>query len=81
MKRDLNVELTVVNFLDESSLERLANEIASRLDLDEPMPNAPAGMPFEQEAGISAEQAKRLLSNLDRLSDEQVDALLEANQE
>ena len=81
VKRDLNVELTVVNFLDESSLERLANEIASRFDLDEPMPNVPAGMPFEREAGISAEQAKRLLSNLDRLSDEQVDALLEANQE
>ena len=79
VKRDLNVELTVVSFLDESSIECLVDEIAARLDLDERAPDVSAGMPLKSDGGISAEQAKHLLSNLDRLSDEQVDALLEAN--
>jgi acyl transferase domain-containing protein/acyl carrier protein len=76
VKSDLDVELALVSFLDGASLERLASEIAGKLAAPRAANDHPAD-PLPA-ADITAEDASRLLADLDGLSDEQVEELLGA---
>jgi acyl carrier protein len=74
---DLGVKVPVVKFLQGFSVAEAVTQVLDQLTAEGSSPSAPlAPAVTQQKEHIDKGNAEQLLANLDRLSDEKVDALL-----